>query len=113
MVELQYRTFTLVTLSSVIIYVIALAFVAYYVNFVGSWNYDANVILSNLEFNAAILTISAMGFVSLILSLHPKWHKLIIACGKSFQGLESETEIETENITRVGSRSKFYENQPK
>jgi hypothetical protein len=77
LIKLQYKIFYEQTWLSIAVYVPSLVAMLYVVNFVPTWGYDTNVILSNLTFNVATAVIIVMGFVSLALSVEPDYTKMV------------------------------------
>ena len=73
MILLQYKTFRLQTIWSVVVYIPSLIIMIYVINEKPGWAYDSNVIMSNLTFNVASSVIIIMGLVSLVLSFEPNW----------------------------------------
>jgi len=76
MIALQYKTFREQAFCAFFVYFPSLTLCAYKVNFNHSWKYDSNVILNNVEFNVATITVAISGILSLITSFRPNWTEI-------------------------------------
>ena len=73
MIELQYYAFRRQAFSSALILGTALAVTIYLINCVPAYNYDAGVVLDNVDFNMLTSIIGIMGMFSCFLSIRPSW----------------------------------------
>ena len=73
MLRLQLYTFKRQTISSVVILGSALLAAFYQINYEPGYNYGAQVILDNADFNILITIIAATGALSFLLSFQPNW----------------------------------------
>ena len=88
MIQLQYNTFWLQNLCSSAIFIPTLLALFVLINFYQEWNYNANVILDNTNFNMTVYVLVAMGVLSFVLSFNITWVKCMKRFTKAISHLD-------------------------